>query len=389
MPSSRSPQAEVSIAAPAGVRPSGQRRIGRLGAAGVVLLALLMAAGWIATRFDPLGRARDDYGRRRHAAALKAALGHLRWFPGDSSAALMAARCLTRLGRPVEAEAYYRRAGSLGPEDLHARAFGLVQAGDAERAAQAYEELLAKHPDDILALKRLAAVRMGRKDWRATLALADRLRAIPSGEVAGLTLSAIAHHELKHYTQAVEAARNVVELDPDLAAMPLPRPLFWNNLALDLLAIGRAEEARAFIERALVHSDDAGLMELLGLSYSHLGLVDQAERCWREAERRDPDNADVCLDLGRLAMARHRWGEAVEMLTRAATRSRDSVEPLYSLSQAYRMLGDRAEAERYRRLADERRRAQPPRGGGMGGDLETGVAPDGMRGSARLPEPSR
>ena len=37
------------------------------------------------------------------------------------------------------------------------------------------------------------------------------------------------------------------------------------------------------------------------------------------------------------------------------------------------MLGDRDEAERYRRLADDRRRSLPPRGGGMGADVD----PDG------------
>jgi tetratricopeptide (TPR) repeat protein len=111
-------------------------------------------------------------------------------------------------------------------------------------------------------------------------------------------------------------------------------------------------------------------MELLGLTYSHLGSTDEAERCWREAERRDPDNADVCLDLGRLAMSRRRWDEAIGFFKRAAGRSTDAVEPFYNLSQAYRMLGDRGEAERYRRLADDRRRARPPRGEGMGADVD-------------------
>ena len=46
----------------------------------------------------------------------------------------------------------------------------------------------------------------------------------------------------------------------------------------------------------------------------------------------------------------------MDFLKRAADRSTEAVEPLYSLSQAYRMLGNRTEAERYRRLADERRR---------------------------------
>ena len=152
--------------------------------------------------------------------------------------------------------------------------------------------------------------------------------------------------------------------------MPLPRTLFWNNLALDLLAIGRTGGGERLPGAALAGSEDAGLMELLGLTYSHQGLTDQAERCWRQAERWDPKNADVCLDLGRLALGRRRWDEAVGFLKRAADRSREAVEPLYNLSQAYRMLGNHDEAERYRRLADERRRSQPPRSAGMGADVD-------------------
>src|SRR5262249_59831369 len=137
-----------------------------------------------------------------------------------------------------------------------------------------------------------------------------RLSAIPPEQVAGLTVASIGHHEMKHYAEAVEASREVIALDPELKAMPLPRTLFWNNLALALIAMGRPEDARTYLERALAGSEDAGLMELLGLAYSHLGLAEEAERCWRQAERWDPENADVCLDLGRLAMGRRRWREA-------------------------------------------------------------------------------
>jgi tetratricopeptide (TPR) repeat protein len=340
---------------------------------------------WLATRFDPLGRANAAYGRRQYQAALKAARDHLGRFPDDRAASLMAARCLTRLGRPGEAEVHYRRAEPLDTDDLQARAFGLVRSGDPDGAVKVYERLLTRLPQDALALKQLAAVRMGRKEWRATLELADRLRAIPSEQVAALTLSAIAHHEMKHYALAVEAGRKVIEVDPELKGMPLPRTLFWNNLALDLLALGRPDDARAYLERALAGSEDAGLMELLGLTYAHQGLTEEAERCWRQAERWDSENADVCLDLGRLAMGRRRWREAIAFFQRATDRSRDAVEPLYNLSQAYRMLGDPAEAERYRRLADERRRAQPPRHGGMGADLGPTGAAQGMGASMREP----
>jgi tetratricopeptide (TPR) repeat protein len=340
-------------------------------AAVATIVAALTGAVWFATRFDPFGQAGVAYGRRQYQAAFKAARDHLVRFPDDRAASLMAARCLRRMGQPVEAETYYRRAGTLGPDDLQSLAYSLVQSGDAEGAVRAYEELLARQPADPLALKRLAALRMGRKEWEATLELADRVRAIPSEEVAGLTLAAIGHHELKHHALAVEASRRVAVLDPKLKAMPLPRTLFWNNMALDLMALGQFDEARAVLERALDGGEDAGLMEALGFAYFHQGLMEQAEQCWLRAERWDPTNADVYIDLGRLALVRSRWKEAIGFFKRAAELSPSAIAPLYNLSQAYGMLGERAEAARYRRLADERRRAQPPPSTGMGADFHT------------------
>lgn len=367
------------------------RRIGGrfwvITAAGIAIAVTLASWGWLATRFNPLEQARASYGRRQYSLALKSIRHHLGRFPNDQAAALLAARCLTRMSRPAEAEEHYRRAGTLGPDDLQERAMGLVRLNDPEGAARVYETLLALRPDDALALKRLAAVRMGRKEWKAVLVLAERLRAVPSEEIAGLTLAAIAHHESKHRALAVEAGRRVILRDPDLKSMPLPRALFWNNLALDLLALGQADEARALLERAVAQNDDAGLMELLGLACSHLGRTDEAERWWREAERRDPGNADLCLDLGRLALSRRRWEEAAAYFRHAAERSPDAPEPLYNLSQAYRMLGRTADAEQSRRLADECRRAHPKPPTGMGADAEV----DGMeetRGEAPLPGPS-
>lgn len=369
-------------------RPSRPRgRWARIGLWCLAAALLLGASARFATRFDPIGRAEADYRAHRHAAALRAARDYLRRFPHDPGASLMAARCLSRLGRTSEAEDHYRDAGPLDLDDAQARALGLLNLDQPARAAAVYEEILARQPDDVLALKRLAAVRMGMKQYRPVLELADRLDRLPGEEVAGRTLAAIAHHELKHYELSVDAARRLLDLDPGLGRMPLPKPLFWKNLALDLMAQGRDAEARDYLERALARGEDAGLMELLGVTYWQQGAMEQSERCWRQAERWDPNNADVCLDLGRLAMGRRRWDEALGYFERAARLSPDAVEPPYHLGQVYKMLGRPEEAARYRRLADERRKAQPPRRGGMGGDTEPDEPMD--PGSRPGSEPSR
>jgi tetratricopeptide (TPR) repeat protein len=361
-----------------------RRRALRWGFALAIAVGLLAAPAWKFTQFDPFGRAARAFEARQYQTAMGAAQSHLRWFPGDRAAALMTANCLMRLGRAAEAEPYFQKAEPLALADAQVRAYNLVNLNDPQAAVTAYEAMLERWPTDVLALKRLAAVRMGLKQWTEALKLAERLKAIPDAEVAGLTIAAIANHERKHYAEAATAGVRVLELDPELRQMPLPRPLFWNNLCVDLIAGGRTDEARAYLTRALAVTEDAGLMELLGLTHSQQGSIDEAERCWRLAESWDPENADVCLDLGRLAMKRSQWKEAIVYFERAARKATDAVEPLYNLSQAYRMLGNRAESDRYRRLADIRRSANPPPAGGMGGATE----PDPhIRGLGHAPSP--
>jgi tetratricopeptide (TPR) repeat protein len=351
---------------------------------GFAAMSMTLAV-WYGIRFDVTGVARVAYARHQYRVALRAAQDHLRIFPSHCDASLLAARCLTRLGRSRDAEAYYQRAGTLDLEDLQARAVGLLQADDPEGALGIYQQIIQHWPNNALALKRAAAVRMGMKQWAEALDLSARLVAIPAEEVAGRTLEGIAHHELKHYAQAISASSRILELDPDLKTMPLPRTLFWNNLALDLMALGRTEEARVYLTRALTGSDDAGLKELLGTTYSQAGEFDQAERCWQEAVSLDTKNADAWLDLGRLAMSRRHWKQAAEFLTRAAELSVDAVEPLYNLSLAHQMMGEKDEADRFRRLAEQKRRASPERGGGMGESIDSDHSRSGSRPSTQAP----
>ena len=330
---------------------------------GVLTVVSLAVSAWLATRFDPLGRARRAYEARDYRTPLLAARDYLKRRPADRRAVLMAARCLTRMGQKSQAEEFYRRCGPLELNDLQDRAYGLVLMGQPERAAEVYYEIIQRWPEDVLALKRLAAVLMELKEWKGALLVSERLIQIPAGEVAGRTLAGIGFHVSKHAGQAVTSFERVLQLDPDLKEMPLPQPLFWNHMALELIALGRSAEARGYLERALGNQDDAGLRELLGVTYERDGLPDEAERCWRQALTLDPKNVDTLLDLGRLALSRRRLDEAVELLERSHEISPDSLEPVYNLSRAYRLKGDIARAQRYEVLAAKLRPSQPARGG--------------------------
>ncbi len=333
-----------------------------IGSSAVVLLLWF----WLAR--DPLfSRAQEAFDSGDYRASLRLTQEKLKVRPDDPRTNLLAARSLCRLGFFVQGESHYQRAGLLANslDDLHNRAYAMVIGEQPDRAAEIYQQILSRSPADLLALKRLAAVQMAQKQWKSVIALADRLVAAPGGDVDGQTLAAYGHHELRQYGLAVDAARRVLEIDPSLGRMPLPPGLFWNSLALDLIALGRTSEAETYLVQALRDLRDPKLMELLGLACFHQGAVDRAEEYWSKSLEWDPENADALLGMGRLALNRNRPGEAVGWLERAVKASPQSLEPVYNLARAYRLLGRTAEAERFESRAAEIR-AERPATGGMG-----------------------
>jgi tetratricopeptide (TPR) repeat protein len=348
-------------------RPAPRRRWPAFLIEGLLIAGLLVPI--VRDEIDPpaLREAAAAYGRNDLETALRKALDHLDRRPASRAAALLAARCLSRLDFAEKAEPYYRRAGPLGLDDRHVRAYGLVRANRREEAVGAYQDILARRPDDVLALRRLAAVRIAQARRDEALALADRLIRIPSGAVIGHTLAGVVHHDTESPERAVAAFERVLALDPDLRLMPLnPSSMFWTYLAQDLLALGRPAEARRGLARALSGSGDATLAGLMGQAYRQEGDFDEAERWWRQASEWDPTLVEPWLNLGRLMLQRDRPGEAIAPLSKAAAVAPKASEPLYSLSLANRRLGRQAEADRLRAEADRLRGQSNPPPRGMG-----------------------
>jgi tetratricopeptide (TPR) repeat protein len=331
----------------------------------IAILALAFGARLL-TGFDPFGEAMRAFDNRDYHEAVRLAQAYLKRRPGDRPATLMAARSFARLGFHRQAESCYQACGTLALDDLRDRAYGLARLGNPEAAAEIYHRILEREPHDLLSLKRLAATLIERERWKEARSISRSLIETPGGVVWGWTLAAIAAHESREAAEAAQAHERVIQLDPELREMPLPHKLFWNNFALDLLAIGQPDRTRAYLERALAEKPDPGLTELLGLTYEKEGRLDEAERCWRDALRLDPDHADTLIDLGRLSLLRRRWDDAIALLERAAELSPEAVEPVYGLGRAYRLKGDLQRARRLEERAARLRKAHP-RMDGMGG----------------------
>jgi tetratricopeptide (TPR) repeat protein len=299
-----------------------RRLAGAATASGLAAALLVSLTVWNLTRSVALEEAQRAYARRDLAGCLRRARDHLARRPWSRAAALLAARCLSQLDYPDEAEPYYQRAGRLALDDRQIRAYGFVRSNQHAHAIRAYQEILARWPDNVLALRRLAAVELAVQNRTASLALADRLIAIPGGEAVGFTLRGTVHHDDGNRAEAVAAYERVLQRDPELRVMPLPRRLFWSEFGDDLVALGRVADARRHLRRAVAQEPDAALMTMLGRAAQLEGDIDDAEACFRQALRLSPRN----------------------------------VQAAYSLSLALRQLGRLDEATRYQRLADELRR---------------------------------
>ena len=316
-----------------------------------IFAAFAGAALWHLNRFDPWETASAAFDRREIGTALSLANAYLKSHPRDPRASLLAARCETRLGRLDLAESLYQAAGPREHDDLQSRALGLIKLNHPDKAAIVYQDLLKTWPDDAIALQRLGSLRIGRKAWAEVRKIAESLIQIPDAEIAGQTMMAIARHESRQYKTAIAAFERVVELDPELKTMPLPKALFWRNYATDLLAEGRTADARNLLERANAEQSDAALVELLGQSYLLDNEPEKAEACWQKAIEIDDTFVDTWLDLGQLANRRRQWPEAITFLNRAIELDPAQIESHYALGIALRNQGNIAEAERETALA--------------------------------------
>jgi tetratricopeptide (TPR) repeat protein len=214
---------------------------------------------------------------------------------------------------------------------------------------------LLRWPENVTALRRLAAVELAQNHTKALLELAERLSHIPNGAVIGSTLQGVVYHNDKNPQQAARAFERVLELDPQLREMPLAHRLFWSHLAEDLVASGRIDDAGRYLTKALADAPDAHLMNRLGRAYFLQGELDLAEHYFRQAMECDPTDYAAYLNLGELALQRHQPEEAQKHLNSARSLVPRHYGVLYSLASLYRQLGQSAEAERVQQTLKELR----------------------------------
>jgi tetratricopeptide (TPR) repeat protein len=336
--------------------------------AGLVALVLTVLIGRAAWNERSVRRlvadSRAAMAQGRWPAAIRSAAEALKRSPNDPRASLALAVALTRAGRPLQAEPYYRQAAALAPDVQRRRAEALLEAGRNDLAAEVYAEILRRDPADAEALRRLASLRLAEQRWDEALDLAGRLISRPDTELVGQAIAAMAHHDMATRKLASPAAaiagfQRILELDPELREVPIrPARQFWDYLARDLLAEGRTAEARESLERGMRQEEDAGLVELLARTYWDEGRIREAERLWQWARELDPRSSDPLIGLGRVALARKQYDEAAQYFREAAARAPGSIVPLENLARALVLNGSKDEARSVRQRLESLRRSR-------------------------------
>src|SRR5579875_887127 len=167
-----------------------------------------------------------------------------------------------------------RRGGRLGTGSL---AYVMSSQSGLERAVIAFEGLLARQPDNALALARLAEVHVRRKRLAEASACLERAESLAGATALTSRLRGDIAYQQRRYADAARAYR-------------------------DAVALG-----------------DEGTWSLVGLarSYAHAGDASAAKGAAAQAAERAPSEPGGWLVLGEIALAERRFKEAEEFLARA------------------------------------------------------------------------
>ena len=325
--------------------------------AAILFLVATTAATIIHARSRPaLAAIADRPSRRDPRQELRLALDELSRHPSNVETTRLAARSYSELLYPDDAERHYRKLaarGRLTAEDRRARLMGLLRSNRPKDAIGAARGILSVDPDDAVALRLLATLLWTNGDTDEALIHAQHLARLSGHEVEGYSLTGTIRHEREQWAMAADCYVHVLELDPDLKSLGMPRITFWRELGMDLVGAGRGEQGIRLLFPEVQRTDDPMLTVLLGECYSIEGRTSDAESCWKRAVDAHERFAIPLRHLARVAIKRGEAAQAVELLERATTLEPASYDGWYGLSAAYRLAGRPEDARRATAKAEQ------------------------------------
>lgn len=148
-----------------------------------------------------------------------------------------------------------------------------------------------------------------------------------------LFMSGVQQEKERHYEQAAELYSRAIEKEPAMAKA-------YNNRALALLKLGRAEQALLDVERAIeIQPDYAAALSNRGLILEAMGKPADAFESYKRASALSPSFAEPHYNAGQLSLKRGDPGAAIGYLEKAHAISPADREISLLLGRAYNTAG--------------------------------------------------
>jgi tetratricopeptide (TPR) repeat protein len=217
-------------------------------------------------------------------------------------------------------------------------ALQMHQAGQLAAAAQLYQQLLAREPDNADALHLFGVLRHQQGDHARAVELIGKAVALRPNAAALHANLAEAYRAVGQFERAAGSCRMALRLWPDF-------PEALCNLGLALQGLGKHAEAVEQYRRAVeLRPDFAIAHSNLGNALRELGRLDEALKHFRRAVELAPDHAPARTNLGQLLVDRGRADEALPHCQEAVRLQPDLAPLHHNLGNALRALGRHAEA---------------------------------------------
>jgi len=259
--------------------------------------------------------------------------------PGQGWALTLLAEIRLRQKRPAEAEALFRKALALDPNDLHAfRGLGALYSalGDRTRALDAYSRVVAAKPSDLEVNQALAALYLEAGRHKEAIAAVQR---IPAAARPPQLLPILA----AAYFGAGEPSR-VPPLFPVLLRNAGSAPAVLLDFVTVLLRNGYAADAAGLLARAKPLKPSPEYLQALSRVREAQGKQPEALELLSAALRMRPKSFDLLFESARLAAQLNRWKEMIDFLRRADQAQPNRPEVLLKLSLALLRTGQPARA---------------------------------------------
>ncbi|MFH1037176.1 MAG: tetratricopeptide repeat protein [PVC group bacterium] len=251
-------------------------------------------------------------------------------------------------GRPEAAEAEYRRALEVKPDDYRSRMnLGaiLLRQDDAADAVAEFRRAVALRPDRAEAHNNLGSAlsRAGRLAEAAAVlekAIMIDPECVRAYSNLGTVLQARGDGEA-----AVNAFRRALPLQPETGE-------FYYNFGLVLAKQGRIEEAIEQYRTAVrIDPGSSDTQNNLGIALAARGDTEAAVAHLREAVRLNPGLEVAHVNLANILASRQRYPEAVAHYQRALQINPDSADARYNLGYTLELSGAKEDAVRQYRDA--------------------------------------